>query len=105
MGANAMLPSEFYALVLAELTEQAPDQAAAIQALKPDDDLLGSGLVDSYGLIDLCLALEARTGAVFDIAVLEPEQFGSMAALFQVVTTPSESGDAGARATALKLTG
>ena len=105
MGANAMLPGEFYTLVLADLTEQAPDQAAAIQALKPDDDLLGSGLVDSYGLINLCLALEARIGAAIDIAVLEPEQFGSMAALFQVVAASSESDDAGARATALKFTG
>jgi hypothetical protein len=105
MSANAMLAEEFYALVLAELTKQAPDQAAAIQALKADDDLLGSGLVDSYGLINLCLALEARTGAPIDIAVLEPEQFGSMAALFQVVTTSSEGDDAAARAIALKLTG
>ena len=100
-----MLPGEFFALVSAELMKQAPDQAAAIEALKPDEDLLGSGIVDSYGLISLCLALEARTGAAIDIAVLEPAEFGSMAALFRVVTGSSEGADADVRARALKLTG
>ena len=100
-----MLPGEFFALVSAELMKQAPDQAAAIEALKPDDDLLGSGIVDSYGLISLCLALEARTGAAIDIAVLEPAQFGSMAALFRVVTGSSEGADADALSLSLTLTG
>jgi acyl carrier protein len=81
-----MLPGEFYTLVLAELRARMPDKAAAIDALKPDDDLLGSGLVDSYGLIDLCLALETRTGATIDIGLLEPEQFGSIGALFKVIS-------------------
>ena len=89
---------------MAELMKQAPDQACAIEALKPDDDLLGSGIVDSYGLINLCLALEARTGAAIDIAVLDPVQFGSMAALFRVVTGSSEGADADAWAAVLKLT-
>jgi acyl carrier protein len=80
-----MLAEDFHTLVLVELKASMPDKAAAIEALKPDDDLLGSGVVDSYGLIDLCLALEARTGAMIDIAELEPEQFGSVAALFEVV--------------------
>ena len=63
-----------------------PDKVAAIDALKPDDDLLDSGLVDSYGLIGLCLALETRTGATIDIGLLEPEQFGSIGVLFKVIS-------------------
>jgi acyl carrier protein len=88
-----MLADDFHRLVLAELKAKMPDKAAAIEALKPDDDLLGSGVVDSYGLIDLCLALEARTGATIDIAELEPEQFGSVTALFEVVRTSGEGAD------------
>lgn len=100
-----MRPGDFYELVLAELRAQVPDKAADIEALRPDDDLLGSGLVDSYGLIDLCLALESRTGAAIDIAVLEPEQFGSIAALFRAVKASSEGADVDARAAGLKQAG
>jgi acyl carrier protein len=77
---------EFRALVTTQLLAQWPDKAAVIEALSSDDDLLGSGIVDSYGFIELCLAVEQRTGAVIDIAELEPEQFASIAALHQVVT-------------------
>ena len=81
-----MLLEEFRALVLAHLVAKGPDKAGVIAALKNDDDLLTSGLVDSYALIDLVLALEAQTGAIIDIGTLEPAQFGSIEALFKVVT-------------------
>jgi acyl carrier protein len=97
-----MLAEDFHRLVLAELKAKMPDRAAAIEALKLDQDLLGSGVVDSYGLIELCLALEAHTGAMIDIAELEPQQFGSVAALFEVVRAASEAGDIGARNSAMR---
>jgi hypothetical protein len=80
-----MVFDEFHSLVVAQLLTQLPDKAVAIKALKSDDDLLASGLVDSYALIDLCLAIETLTGATIDIGLLEPDQFGSIAALYQVV--------------------
>lgn len=80
-----MLLDEFRSLVVSQLSAQLPEQVRAIEALKDDDDLLASGLVDSYALIDLCLALEDQTGATIDIGTLEPEQFGSIGALFKVV--------------------
>jgi acyl carrier protein len=98
-----MLAEDFHALVLAELKSKSPDKSVAIEALKPDDDLLGSGVVDSYGLIDLCLALEARTGATIDIAELELEQFGSVVALFEVVRASGKDADIAARAAALHV--
>jgi len=76
---------EFRAFVLAHLASQAPEKAEAIEALKSNDDLLESGLVDSFALIDLCLAVEAWTGATIDIGMLEPEQFSSIEALLEVV--------------------
>ena len=93
-----MLFDEFRSLVVAQLLTQLPDKAVAIEALTEDDDLLGSGLVDSYALIELCLALEACTGVAIDIGVLEPEQFGSIGALFEVVSAANQNinGEAGA---------
>jgi acyl carrier protein len=76
---------EFRAFVLKHLAKQMPEKAGTIEALQSEDDLLSSGLVDSYALIDLCLAVEAWTGATIDIATLEPEQFSSIEALLKVV--------------------
>jgi acyl carrier protein len=86
-----MLLEEFRDLVVTQLLAQLPDKAAGIQALTNDDDLLGSGLVDSYAFIDLCLAIEATTGANLDIGTLEPEQFGSIAALYELVIASSRN--------------
>jgi acyl carrier protein len=81
-----MLLDEFRSLVVSQLSGQIPDRMPAIEALTNEDDLLASGLVDSYALIELCLALETQTGATIDIGTLEPEQFGSIEALFKLVT-------------------
>ncbi len=91
-----MLIEEFRTLVVTQLFVSMPEKAAAIEALKNDDDLLDSGLIDSYALVELCLAVEARTGATIDISELEPEQFGSIAALYRVVSA-SNSTDRGRR--------
>ena len=79
-----MLLEDFRKLVVTQLLTQLPERAAAIGALECDDDLLQSGLIDSYAFVDLCLAVEAKTGAIIDIGILEPEQFCSIAALYQV---------------------
>jgi hypothetical protein len=76
-----MLLEEFRDLVVTQLLAQLPDKAAGIQALSNDDDLLGSGLVDSYAFIDLCLAIEARTEQTSTSAP-RAAQFGSIAALY-----------------------
>jgi acyl carrier protein len=98
-----MLITEFRALVLDNLKSQMPDKAAAIDALQSDDDLLGSGILDSYSLINLCLAVEAWTGATIDIGVLEPEQFGSIEALLKLVNAANDDGGGEARMAALCL--
>ena len=77
---------EFRDLVVTQLLSRLPEKAAAIRALRSDDDLLNLGLIDSFAFVDLCLAVEAKTGAILDIGLLEPEQFGSIAALYEVVT-------------------
>jgi acyl carrier protein len=79
-----MLLEEFHDLVVTQLLSQLPEKAVAIRALRSDDDLLNSGLIDSYAFVDLCLAVEAKTGAIIDIGLLEPEQIGSIAALYDV---------------------
>jgi acyl carrier protein len=61
-------------------------KARAFAAISGDEDLLACGLVDSHRFIELCLALEERTGQVIDLAELEPEQFSSLSGLYAVVS-------------------
>ncbi len=63
-----------------------PARAAQFDALRGEDDLLASGLVDSHVFINLCLALEERTGVMIDLGELDPEQFSSLSGLYSVVT-------------------
>jgi hypothetical protein len=86
-----MLLEEFRELVVTQLLSQLPEKAAAIRALRSDDDLLNSGLIDSFAFVDLCLAVAAKTGAIMDIGLLEPEQFGSIAALYEVVNASTSA--------------
>lgn len=68
------------------LTESDPARASDYRTIGNYDDLLGSGLVDSHRFIELCLALEEKTGVIIDIAELDPEQFNSIAGLSSVIT-------------------
>lgn len=63
-----------------------PARSAQFDALRGEDDLLASGLVDSHAFINLCLALEEKTGVVIDLGELDPEQFSSLSGLYAVVT-------------------
>lgn len=38
-----------------------------------DDDLYASGIIDSYGLVDLLSELESRTGAVIEFQAITAE--------------------------------
>lgn len=71
--------------VIEFLTDSDPSRAKDYQAIANDADLLGSGLVDSHRFIELCLALEDKTGVVIDIAELDPEQFNSISGLCSVI--------------------
>ena len=75
----------FRKLVVDFLTEANPANGGAYRELGADRDLLGSGLVDSHTFIDLCLAIEEKTGKMIDIAELDPDQFSTIAGLFRVV--------------------
>jgi len=55
-------------------------------ALRDDDDLLGLGLVDSLGFVELVDEVQARFGIeVSDVEITE-EHFGSVAAIVRFVT-------------------
>lgn len=76
--------NSFSRFVVDFLSERRPELQAQITTLGPDQDMFEAGVVDSHAFLDLCLAIEERTGGIIDIAELDPEQFSSIRGLFNV---------------------
>lgn len=51
--------------------------------LEPDMDLFESGLLDSFGVVQLLVELEARLGIVLDIATLTREEIATPALIVE----------------------
>lgn len=64
------------AFIVRELT-----QGTEITSLDPDDDLLGLGIIDSHGIVELVAYLEERHGIAVADDDLTPENFGSIAGI------------------------
>ena len=67
------------------LKEHLPGEAP--DSLKPDDDLIGSGILDSLAMIKLVTHLEQHYGIVVGAEEMSPENFASVAALAKFITT------------------
>lgn len=81
-----MTLEDFRILVIEFLSKADPTRVTAFSDLGTDVDLLGSAGIDSHDFIELCLAIEEKTGVVIDLGELEPEQFGTIAGLHTVVS-------------------
>lgn len=80
-----MTGEEFHKLIINYLLQAVPTKAPQIASLRSEDDLIGSGLVDSHIFVEMCLAIEEKTGVIIDLGELEPEQFSSIGGLFSIV--------------------
>lgn len=78
-----MTLNDFHTFVVDYLKSR-PEQAGKDINLAPDTDLIGAGIVDSFAFIDLCLAIEQKTGAIIDFAELPIEQYTTIQALFDL---------------------
>ncbi|MDD9899583.1 MAG: acyl carrier protein [Alphaproteobacteria bacterium] len=70
-----MTENEFQAFVAGHLKKD----------IAPDQDLIATGAADSFAFIDLCLAIEQKTGVVIDFAELPIEQYTTVRALYSLV--------------------
>ena len=55
------------------------------RALKPDEALISSGLIDSFSLVDLGLFVEDRFGMRLDDSELNAETFDTLAQLAELI--------------------
>jgi acyl carrier protein len=59
----------------------------------PDDfDLLGEGLIDSLGILEMLGAVEAHFGVELDLEDLDPEQLAVIGPLCRFIATQLPSG-------------
>jgi len=65
------------------LKEHLPGEAP--DSLKPDDDLIGSGILDSLAMIKLVTYLEQHYGIVVGAEEMSPDNFESVVALAKFV--------------------
>ncbi len=84
---EARVAEEVEAAVRAQLTA---DAAAELTA---ELDLRTSGIIDSFALIEVVAALEARFACEFSIDALRPERLRSVAGLTRLVLTTLRAGD------------
>ena len=49
--------------------------------ITPDTELLGSGLLDSFGFLDLIVFIESNTGLQVDLADADPGEFSMVRGL------------------------
>ena len=87
-----MTQDEFLTFVKEHLITVQPHAQEKVGALEADTDMIGSGAIDSFTFIDLCLAIEQKTGVMIDFAELEPGEFTSIEGLYKL--TQSKAGAA-----------
>jgi acyl carrier protein len=58
--------------------------------IDPDENLLSSGLIDSFSLMDLALFIEDRYGVVIDDTELNAETFDTLNELADLIATRRE---------------
>lgn len=79
-----MTEQEFHNFIITHLKTAMPHQADALDDVAADQDLIASGLVDSFAFIDLCLAIEGETGYFVDLVTLEPDQYSTISNLYML---------------------
>ena len=67
--------TEFAEFVRGYLSDKVPDMKSAVANIKNDNNLIGSGVIDSFLFIDLCLAIEEKTTVPIDVAEIDFDEF------------------------------
>lgn len=53
--------------------------------ISPDTDLIASGLLDSFGFIDLIVFIESQSGCRIDLTDVDPNEFCVVKGLCQII--------------------
>ena len=76
--------SEFTTLALTWIREHKQAGEVADIEITESTDLIGSGLLDSFGFVDLFLFLETQGDFKIDLTDVEPADFSTVAGLYRI---------------------
>ena len=82
--------SNFTEIVISWIKEHGQVDASADKELTETTDLIATGLLDSFGFVDLFLFLEAQSGRKIDLTDADPTEFATVGGLYRIVTSQDE---------------
>jgi acyl carrier protein len=82
-------PADIRLFLLEELAEGLADAGLEPAAVGDDFDLLESGLLDSFGLLEILTAVEERFGFEVDFEALDPDELTRVGPLCHFVAAQS----------------
>src|SRR6266576_5257582 len=74
-GRPELLEDDLVSIVVAWVRQNSQIENNDKTELTPDTDLIASGILNSFGFIDLLLFLENRTARTIDLDNIEPSEF------------------------------
>ena len=92
MTAAEMTAAGLVAEVCAWVREQCEETGVTDVEISPDTDLLGSGILDSLGFIDLIAFIEESTGVQLDLMDIDPDAFSRVQGLCEFALASRSSG-------------
>jgi acyl carrier protein len=82
-------PEEIRTFVIESLGEPLADAGIPVADVGDDFDLVASGLVDSFGLLEILTAVEGRFGVEVDFEALDPEKLARVGPLCRFIAAQS----------------
>jgi acyl carrier protein len=72
---DLMAESDLTDLVIEWVRNYSKNARSEERAITTETDLIGTGLLDSYGMIDLLLFVETHVGCKIDLTDVDPTEF------------------------------
>jgi acyl carrier protein len=89
---NGLSESLLIHLVIDWVKENSPKRRITTIAIDENTDLFQSGLIDSFGLVDLIVYIETETGCAMELADADPAEFSVVRGLCRILLKADHAG-------------
>jgi len=89
---NGLSESHLIHLVIDWVKENSPKRRTMTIEIDENTDLFQSGLIDSFGLVDLIVHIESETGCTMELADTDPAEFSVVSGLCRIAMKADHAG-------------